>query len=100
MAAVAKRRKLDVVTAVSKMTSEELHSFADGHAVKINDVDWSYTDAVEDNDAYVTYNDNGRSDDIFNAWYDRASELLDGEYDPPFHAGFQIQLSAVCVSLA
>ena len=94
MAAVAKRRKLDVITAVGKMASEELHSFADGRTVKINDVDWSYTDAVENNDAYVTYSDNGRSDDIFNAWYDRANELLDGECEPPFRAGLTIQLSS------
>ena len=88
LASVAKRRKLDTIDAVRKMSHDDLNAFSQDRVVSIDGADWSYADVLEDNDAYETYVSNGRSDDIFNAWYDRASDLLDGECEPPFRAGF------------
>ena len=99
MASLAKRRKLDLIASIGKMTSDDLDMFAQGRSVIIEGVNWSYSDAVDDNDVFQTYITNDRHDEIFNAWYDRANELLNGEFSPPWRPGLESSFLLFCVDV-
>ena len=90
--AAAKRRRMDAISSLQSMSTDGIEQFAKAHFMDYEGQRMSYEDMVrpENEEMLSGYHSDGGRDEMFNAWYARAEELVGVEdYQPPFHDGPQ-----------